>query len=321
MRSSSSSPSSAEQAGLPVGQAGSVQEADLGGVLPGTWLPGERAEVVLDAKAGALASPRAHADSLIVTNHRAVKVGVSQGSRTTTLLPLANISSVEIFDVARSPERLIQGVGLLLVGVMIGGATWLALNFPLLSVVAGGVPILISVYVLAGWAFPDDEGELRLYSSGHMMTQRLGTAAARRDAYGAAYRIYELMAASVARPAPELHTHESYTHDEPSDDAAADDRPAARVRRRALRERRFGKRWGRRAGGARSAASVGRRRMAEERRRRAKAHGRRWRRQRSAPKADADAGRPVTAPEEGVRRQRGLRIGLGNLPRIVNRLR
>ena len=168
-----------------------MQEADLGGVLPGTWLPGERAEVVLDAKTGALASPRAHADSLIVTNHRAVKVGVSQGSRTTTLLPLTNVSSVEVFDVARSSERLIQGVGLLLVGVMIGGATWLALNFPLLSVVAGGVPILISVYVLAGWAFPDDEGELRLYASGHVMTQRLGTAAARRDAYGAAYRIYE----------------------------------------------------------------------------------------------------------------------------------
>ena len=152
----------------------------MGGVLPGAWLSEERAEVVLDAKAGALASPRAQSDSLIVTNHRAVKVGVSQGSRTVTLLPLANISSVEIFDVARSLERLIQGVGLLLVGVMIGGATWLALNFPLLSVVAGGVPILISVYVLAGWAFPDDEGELRLYSSGHVMTQRLGTAAARQ---------------------------------------------------------------------------------------------------------------------------------------------
>ena len=281
----------------------------------------ERAEVVLDAKAGALASPRAQSDSLIVTNHRAVKVGVSQGSRTVTLLPLANISSVEIFDVARSSERLIQGVGLLLVGVMIGGTTWLALNFPLLSVVAGGVPILISVYVLAGWAFPDDEGELRLYSSGHVMTQRLGTAAARRDAYGAAYRIYELMAASVARLAPEPLTHESYTHDEPSDDTSADDRPVARVRRWALRERRFGKRWGRRAGGGRSAASVGRRRMAEERRRRAKAHGRRWRRQRSAPKADADAGMPVTATGEGVRRQRGLRLGLANLPRIVNRLR
>lgn len=168
---------------------------------PALFMPGERLELTLHAEAGALLAHQPEGDVLTVTNRRAIKLGASTGVRTTSLLPLGKITGVDVLDVSRPTERLGQGILLLVVGLALGGISWAVAGLFIVSLLLGGIPILASVYVLAGWAFPDAEGELRLHAPGQMLSQPLRSPAARRDAYRAAQRIYELIA-DPAGPAP-----------------------------------------------------------------------------------------------------------------------
>ena len=155
-------------------------------------LPDEQIEFVLDARAGLLDQAVPGSDALIVTNRRVARAGAGHGSRVLTLLPLSNVSAVEVLDAGRSLDRLGQGVLLLAVGLALGGGSWVVLGVQALSVLLGGLPALAGVYALAGWAFPDAEGQMRIHTFGQVVAQPLRSGAARRDAYAAASRLYAL---------------------------------------------------------------------------------------------------------------------------------
>ena len=162
------------------------------------YLPGERFDSALHAFAGALDEPAVRGDAVTVTDRRVVKLSASGDERALTMFPLARLSAVEVIDVSRPAQRL--GLGLLFigVGVALGLVSWSMLGVAFVSVLVGGVPALAGVYALAGWAFPDGEGSLRLYVQGHVVTQPLRSAAARRDAHVLALRLAELMVAAAA---------------------------------------------------------------------------------------------------------------------------
>ena len=112
---------------------------------------------------------------------------------------------MEVLTVSRPSERLGQGMLLLVVGAALGLISWSVIGVPFVSLLLGGLPVLVAVYVLAGWAFPDGEGELRLYAQGHVITQPLRGSNAKRDSHLVAQRLYELMTGtSVPVPRPGL---------------------------------------------------------------------------------------------------------------------
>lgn len=155
-------------------------------------LPDEQVEFVFDARAGLLDEHAPGGDALIATNLRLVRVGAGHGSRVLTMLPLSNISAVEALDTGRALDKLGQGILLLAVGLALGGGSWVVLGVQALSVLLGGLPMLAGVYALAGWAFPDTEGQLRIHTFGQVFAQPLRSSAARRDAPEAATRLYSL---------------------------------------------------------------------------------------------------------------------------------
>ena len=162
------------------------------------WLPGERLEVALDSRTGAVAPEAVGRSSLMVTTHRAIKVGLDGGKRTTSITPLDRVSAVEVTDTGRPTERLAQGLIFMGAGALLGWISWVVLGVALVSLLIGGLPILASVYMLAAFAFPDEDGELTLYAGTHVVRQPLLSAVARRDAYAVAQRIYELTVAPAA---------------------------------------------------------------------------------------------------------------------------
>ncbi len=191
------------------------------------WLADEHFEVAIDAASGVLTSPPQRGDALIVTNQRAIKAGSYTGAHTTTLVPLSNLTAVEVLSVSRPSERLGQGMLLLVVGAALGLISWSVIGVPFVSLLLGGLPVLVAVYVLAGWAFPDGEGELRLYAQGHVIVQPLRSSNAKRDSHLVAQRLYELMTgASVPAAAPDSGPA---TADEPTlgDAPASGEEPAA----------------------------------------------------------------------------------------------
>jgi len=158
------------------------------------WLPGERLELALDARKGIVASAGG-SDVLTVTNHRAIKVGRQAGKRTTMLVPLDQLTGIEVIDAFRPPERLLQGLFWLGIGVVLGWLSWWVVPGNMLPpLIVGGIPVLASVYMLAGYAFPDSEGELVLYAGGISVHQPLLSRDARNDANLVGQRLYELMA-------------------------------------------------------------------------------------------------------------------------------
>ncbi len=159
-----------------------------------SWLPNERFEISLDAHLGALTSPGGGADTLTVTSQRAIRVGTRSGRRRTVLVPLSGLSGIEVVDVSRPQERLTQGLIVLGAGFVLVWISWVVFATALISLLVGGIPVLVGVYVLAGYAFPDGEGELILYSGAFSLRQPLMSADARRDAYLVARRISELAA-------------------------------------------------------------------------------------------------------------------------------
>ena len=134
----------------------------------------------------------------MVTTHRAIKVGVDGGKRTTSITPLDRVSAVEVTDTGRPIERLAQGLIFMGAGALLGWISWVVLGVALVSLLIGGLPILASVYMLAAFVFPDEDGELTLYAGTHVVRQPLLSAVARRDAYAVAQRIYELTVVPAA---------------------------------------------------------------------------------------------------------------------------
>ena len=166
-----------------------------------TWLPNERFEIALDARLGALTRPGGSANTLTVTSQRAIRVDTRSGRRRTLLLPLSRITAIEVVDVSRPSERLTQGLIVLGAGFVLVWISWVVFATALVSLLVGGIPVLVGVYVLAGYAFPDGEGELVLHASGLTLRQPVLSADARRDAYVVAHRIAELAAgAGPAEP-------------------------------------------------------------------------------------------------------------------------
>lgn len=186
-------------------------------------LPDEQVEFVLDARAGLLDEAVPGGDALIVTNRRVARVGSGHGSLVLTLLPLSSVSAVEALDAGRSLERLGQGVLLIAVGLALGGGSWVVLGVQVLSVLLGGLPALAGVYALAGWAFPDAEGQLRIHAFGQVVTQPLRSSAARRDAPAAAARLYALTWSDALASAVKLIEAAASVTDAEDTDAAQED--------------------------------------------------------------------------------------------------
>jgi hypothetical protein len=165
-------------------------------------MPGERFELALDSRAGAINSSAVGEDKLTVTTRRVIRLGLQGGVRTTTIVPLDRLTAVEISDVERDTSRLANGLIALVVGAALGWGSWVIFSVALISFVLGGVPILVAFFLIAGFAFPDEDGALLLYANGLTLRQPLRSSESRRDAYFVARRLYELMA--VVAPATEV---------------------------------------------------------------------------------------------------------------------
>ena len=165
------------------------------------WLPGEQFEVGLDARYGLMSQPPTGPEVLSVTSYRVVRSSQAGGKTTTGLVPLDRLSGVEVINAHRPWNRLVQGLLLLGVGGLLGLGTWAVLEAWLLVLLAGGVPTLVGIYILAGYAFPDEEGALLLHAGGYIVRMPLRSASARRDAYLVAHLLMELMSAASRRSA------------------------------------------------------------------------------------------------------------------------
>ncbi|MEE8517697.1 MAG: hypothetical protein V3S98_01060 [Dehalococcoidia bacterium] len=156
-------------------------------------IPGERFELALDEKLGAVTSPDPTQNALTVTDRRVIKRGNQGGKRVTSIIPHDRLTAVEVVDAARSHERLSQGLIILGIGIALAWISWAVVGLVLVSLIVGGFPILAAVYMLAGYALPDTEGELVLHAGSYAVRQPLLSADARTDAYLVAGRISELM--------------------------------------------------------------------------------------------------------------------------------
>ena len=182
-----------------MGQVPSTGEEEVIPNLP--WLPGERSEITLDARLGCVTPPSGGPQALMVTSQRAILFNHKPGNKTTSLLPLARLISVEVVDVSRSRARLVQGLLLLGTGLVLGIGIWTVLEVRLFVLVAGGVPALVGVYLLSAYLFPSEKSGLLLHSGGHApsdggtLRMPLLSDNAQRDAYLVAHRLSELVAA------------------------------------------------------------------------------------------------------------------------------
>ena len=174
-----------------------------------TLLPGERFEVALDAQRGVVDSSAVGENLLTVTTHRAILLSSEPGKRTTVLLPLSKLTGVEVVDVYRATERLPQGLLLLAAGALAGWLSWIVVGVVLISLLVGGLPVLAAIYVLTGYALPDQDGALVLHAGDFSLRQVLRSVDARRDAHLVAQRVYELASAAGSEPAAAVPSPEA----------------------------------------------------------------------------------------------------------------
>ena len=163
-------------------------------------LPGERFDLALDAQRGVVTSSEVGENVLTVTTHRAILLSSETGKRTTALLPLSKLTGVEVVDVYRATERLPQGLLLLAAGALLGWLSWIIVNVVLLSLLVGGLPVIAAIYILTGYALPDQDGALVLHAGDYSLRQVLRSADARRDAHLVAHRLYELASTAASEP-------------------------------------------------------------------------------------------------------------------------
>ena len=178
--------------------SGSLDDGPHGQV---TLLPGERFDLALDAQRGVVAASEAGENVLTVTTHRAILLSSAPGKRTTVLLPLSRLTGVEVVDVYRATERLPQGLLLLAAGALLGWLSWIIVSVVLISLLVGGLPVLAAIYILTGYALPDQDGALVLHAGDYSLRHVLRSADARRDAHLVADRVYELASMAGSEPA------------------------------------------------------------------------------------------------------------------------
>jgi hypothetical protein len=157
-------------------------------------LPGERFELALDAEHGMLTDPTPGSNTITITNQRAIRHSSEGGKHTTGVLNLERLSAMEIIDVGRPSRRLGQGLLSIGVSAVLGALAWALFSETLFVLILGGLPALTGVYLLSGYIFPDETGELTLYAGNYTMRLPLLTEDARSDAYLVADRISELSA-------------------------------------------------------------------------------------------------------------------------------
>ena len=180
-----------------------MQPGDSHNVSPRlTWLPGEVFRFALDAKEGLLNAPSPSA-VLTVTSRRVITFDRRAGRRATTMTAIGAISAVEVVEVSRPAARLWQGLVLLGAGLLLAWVTWMLFSAALITVLVGGLPMLMSVYVLLDFALPNARGELTLHAPGVSIRCPLRSDAAQRDAYAAAHRLLALQAGVDLPGAPE----------------------------------------------------------------------------------------------------------------------
>ena len=174
-----------------------------------TLLPGERFDLALDAQRGVVAASEVGENVLTVTTHRAILLSSSSGKRTTMLLPLSRLTGVEVVDVYRANERLPQGLLLLAAGALLGWLSWTIVSVVLISLLVGGLPVLAAIYILTGYALPDQDGALVLHAGDYSLRHVLRSADARRDAHLVADRVYELASMAGSEPVAKVAAPEA----------------------------------------------------------------------------------------------------------------
>ena len=172
-------------------------------------LPGERFDLAIDAQLGVVGSSAGGENVLTLTTQRAILLRTEPGKRTTVLLPLSKLTGVEVVDVYRATERLPQGLLLLGVGALAAWLSWIVVGVVLISLLVGGLPVLAAVYILTGYALPDQDGALVLHAGDYSLRHVLRSADARRDAYFVAQRLYELASAAGSETAAEVPAPEA----------------------------------------------------------------------------------------------------------------
>jgi hypothetical protein len=177
-------------------------EAETDRLIP--LITGERFELALDEKLGAVTTLYPSSNALSVTNLRVINRADVGNKRITSILPHDRITAVEITDAVRSRERLFQGLMVLGIGIALAVVSWAVVGLMLVTLIVGGFPILAAIYMLSGYALPDTEGELVIHAGAHSVRHRLLSADARRDAYLVAGRISELMTAVAVVEEPEV---------------------------------------------------------------------------------------------------------------------
>ena len=123
-------------------------------------LPGERFELALDSERGMLTDPTPGSNTVTITSQRAIRYSSEGGKRTTGTLSLERLSGMEVIDVGRPSRRLGQGLLSLGVGAVLGALAWALFAETLFVLILGGLPALAGVYLLSGYIFPDETGEL-----------------------------------------------------------------------------------------------------------------------------------------------------------------
>jgi len=165
------------------------------------WLAGERFELALDSHEGTINASTVGKDTLTVTTRRVIRLGRRGGVRTTAVVPLDRLTAVEVLDVERDTGYLAQALLALVIGAALAWIVWMIFETRLFSLISGGVPTLVAVFLITRYVFPDDDGALLLHTSGYTLRQPLLSSESRRDAYLVAHRVYELMSVT-APPVP-----------------------------------------------------------------------------------------------------------------------
>ncbi len=149
--------------------------------------PNEEVELTLHDRLGITADLQDTRDSLIVTSHRLISSTYKAGQHCMSIIPRGSVDGIEILEMQRPRERLLGGITLLAVGILFGWAVWAIVGLSLPALALGGIPTVISVWILASYAFPEDSSEIVVYAGSLALRHPLRTPQARCDAYRVAH--------------------------------------------------------------------------------------------------------------------------------------
>ena len=153
----------------------------------------ENFQLGFDPRNGIVAPVKELANSIVVTPFGVSVSLKTDGAHTSATIPLNSISGIEIREPIRSRRRFYQGISLLLGGLALGFTAWVLLELFLLVLITGGIPIVASIYILTGFAFPDSQDELILHSLGGTFRLPLETDRAKLDSHEFSRHLGELI--------------------------------------------------------------------------------------------------------------------------------